>query len=345
MTAPAGDINKVRKRVFLIVTCALSLICLIWAVHGLNLQSLRSDIAHLDWRWVAIAMISDLLIYIWQGWRWALVLAPIKRVSSMGAVRAIFVGLFANEVLPLRAGEIIRCYLLGRANDLPVSVTLASALIERIFDGIWLVACLFVTIRYVHLPKRLVAGGIILGVLILAVGILLAIAMYWRQQTLDALLNARWFGWIHVLIEDLHLIGHSRYLYYAFFMSIPVMLLQVAPIYAMMRAYSHLSTVSMGAAFTLMVVMRLGTVIPQGPGNLGTYNSLIIMALHIFGVERHISARFSLILWTAVTIPLLLAGFIALAITGGTIGNIHREARAGMKRTATPVPEDDPAIK
>src|SRR5258708_20339661 len=36
-------------------------------------------------------------------------------------------------------------------------------------------------------PKRLVAGGIILGVLILAVGILLAIAMYWRQQTLDAL--------------------------------------------------------------------------------------------------------------------------------------------------------------
>jgi hypothetical protein len=101
----------------------------------------------------------------------------------------------------------------------------------------------------------------------------------------------------------------------------------------------------MGAAFTLMVVMRLGTVIPQGPGNLGTYNSLIMVALRLFGVERHIGARFSLILWTAVTIPLLVAGFIALAITGGTIGNIHREARAGMKRTPAPVPEDDPAIK
>ena len=343
--APPGDINKIRKRVFLIVTCALSLICLIWAVHGLNLRLLRSEIAHLDWRWVAIAMISDVLIYMWQGWRWVLVLAPVKRVSSMEAVRAIFVGLFANEVLPLRAGEIIRCYLLGRANDLPVSVTLASALIERIFDGIWLVACLFVTLRYVHLPKRLVVGGIILGVLILAVGILLAIAMYWRQQALDVLLNARWFGWIHVLIEDLHLIGHSRYLYYAFFTSIPVMLLQVVPIYAMMRAYNHLTAVSIGAAFTVMVVMRLGTVIPQGPGNLGVYNVFVVMGLRLFGVDRNIAGRFSVVLLAAVTIPLLVAGFIALAITGGTIGNIHREARAGMKRTPASVPEDDPAIK
>src|SRR5207253_7255301 len=146
---------------------------------------------------------------------------------------------------PLRAGEIIRCYLLSGWTDIPVSVTLASALIERIFDGIWLVVCLFVTVRFVHLPRRFIVGGIFLAALLVVCGILLAIAMFWKQQTLDALLNAKWFSWVHVLIADLHLIGHSRYLYYAFLASLPYLLIQIFPIYALIRAYHQLSSLSM----------------------------------------------------------------------------------------------------
>ena len=53
-----------------------------------------------------------------------------------------------------------------------------------------------------------------------------------RGQVYDLLeiyarLNARWFGWVHVLIKDLHLIGHSRYLYYAFGLSLPFLILQI----------------------------------------------------------------------------------------------------------------------
>ena len=332
--------RKLRSRIFFLITNLIALICLGWTLHGAGLGRLRHEIAHLDWGWVLAGMICDILVYVVQGWRWVMVLRPVDSVSPWNAIRAIYVGLFANEVVPLRAGEIIRCYLLSGWTDIPVSVTLASAFIERIFDGIWLVACLFLTVRVVHLPHRFVVGGIFLAALLVVCAILLGIAMFWRQQALDLMLNAKWFNWVHVLIADLHLIGHSRYLYYAALVSLPYLLIQVLPIYALMRSYHQLTGMSMGIAFVVMVVLRLGAVIPQGPGNVGTYNLIAANALHLFGVPTPIAKRFSLILWAAITVPLLVAGFIAVAITGARMDELHGHARAHLRRRE-PVPDVD----
>ena len=302
-----------------------------WTLHGASLGRLRQEVAHLDWSWVAAGMFCDIMAYVVQAWRWALVLRPVTYVPLWTSVRTIFVGLFANEVLPLRAGEIVRCYLLSRWTKIPVSVTLASALIERIFDGFWLVVCLFLTVKYVHLPKQFVVGGIFLAALLTVCAILLGIAMYWKEQTLDMLLDAKWFSWVHVLIADLHLIGHSRYLYYALLVSLPHLLIQALPVYALIRSYHQLSEVPLGAAFALTVLLRLGSVIPQGPGNVGTFNGVTVIGLRLFGVPIAIAKRFSIILWAAVTVPLLVAGFVAVATAGVKMGELHGDAKAHMR--------------
>jgi uncharacterized protein (TIRG00374 family) len=302
-----------------------------WTLHGASLGRLRHEVANLDWGWVWAGMFCDLIVYVVQAWRWALVLRPVTFVSLWTSVRAVFVGLFANEVLPLRAGEIVRCYLLSRWTKVPVSVALASALIERIFDGLWLVVCLFLTLKYVHLPKQFVVGGIFLAALLSVCAILLGIAMFWKEQTLDLLLDAKWFSWVHVLIADLQLIGHSRYLYYALLVSLPHLLIQVVPVYALIRSYHQLSTVPLGAAFALTILLRLGSVIPQGPGNVGTFNGVTVLGLRLFGVPTAVAKRFSIILWAAVTLPLMVAGFIAVATTGIKMGELRGDAKAHMR--------------
>jgi len=337
--------NKIRTRVFFVVTNLISLVFLIWALHGLNWTRLRHDVIHLDFRWVAIGLITEVLVYAVQGWRWSLVLRPIQFVTSWEATRAIFVGLFANEVLPLRAGELIRCFLLSKSSTIPVSVVLASALIERIFDGFWLILGLLVTLRYVHLPFNLVFGAVMLGILLLICGILMAFAMFWKQQALDALLGAKWLGWVHTLIEDLHLIGHSRYLYYACLASLPFLLVQVVPIYAFMQAFRPLSDLHAGVAFTVMLVLRLVAVIPQAPGNVGAYNAFTIIGLRMFGIPSQTARGFSLILWTGITVPLLLVGFIALAATGLDIGELHKQAQAGVRRKPAPAAPPPPVAE
>jgi uncharacterized membrane protein YbhN (UPF0104 family) len=338
---PGGE-SKVRSRIFFVVTNLISLVFLVWALHGLNWSRLRHDVAHLDFRWVAAGLAADVLVYLWQGWRWALVLRPIQAISPLQATRSIYVGLFANEVLPLRAGELIRCFLQARASDIPVSVVLASALIERIFDGFWLILGLLITIRYVHLPRQIVFGAVMLGILLLICGILMAFAMFWKEQALDRLLDASWLGWVHVLIEDLHRIGHSRYLYYAWLASLPYLLIQVIPIYAFMQAYRPLKELHLGGAFTVMVILRLVAVIPQAPGNLGAYNAFTVVGLRLFAVPSQTAKSFSLMLWTGITVPLLLVGFLALAATGLDMGELHKQAQAGVRRKPEPVEPPPP---
>ena len=66
----------------------------------------------------------------------------MARLKFWRIVQAIYIGLFANEVLPLRTGEVIRCYLLAHWNDLRLSLSFASAAVERLIDGFWLMGAI-----------------------------------------------------------------------------------------------------------------------------------------------------------------------------------------------------------
>jgi uncharacterized protein (TIRG00374 family) len=321
-------LGDLRSRVLLILTYLASLGCLVWTLHDAKLGQLRDDLATMDWWWLGLAVVADVAVYCWQALRWMQVLRPVEQVNFRQAVSAIYIGLFANEVLPFRAGEILRCYLVSRWTKLPFSVAVSSALIERIFDGIWLCLCLILTVRFVrvhHHMRWLVDSGYVLGIVVLSGAALLALAVFLRQKTRALLSGDGWQRHLRVLIDDLNLIGHSRYLYFAFLQSLPYLLLMVIPIYASFRAYGF--ELSIGVAFALMVVLRLGSVVPQAPGNLGLFQFLTKEALErIFNVVPAEAARFSLVLWGTVTIPLLMAGLVALMFSGSKLFELKRAA-------------------
>ncbi len=306
------------------------MICLVWVLNGAGLQHIWGEVRQLHWRWVALAVIADICVYLLHGWRWKLLLRPIEDVRFIHCVEAIYVGLFANEVLPLRAGELIRCFLLSRSTAIPISVTFASALIERIFDGIWLMLCFFWTLHLAELPAVLVNGGYILGVMIAVLGLLIGYAMYAKKQALDVVFGWSWPRWFNTLIDDLHLIGHSRYLYYSFIVSGAYLIAQILPIYALVKA-SDLD-VPWTASFAMMVLLRLTSIVPQAPGNLGSFQWVAARTLILFGLVSAHAKRFSLILWAVVTLPLILIGCIALALTGVNMAHLHKQATAAANQ-------------
>jgi hypothetical protein len=323
-----GERWWLSRRTLILLTNIVSIACLVWVFHDMDLRILAQDIKEMRWGWVLAAVVSDILVYVLQGYRWSLLLNPVAPTPVWRSVRAIYVGLFANEVLPLRSGEVIRCYLQARWSELPFSVVLSSALIERIFDGLWLVLLFFVTTRYVPLPGYLIEGGWLLLVILAVAAAILAWVMFGKRHAHAAILNSRFLKGLQVLVEDLHVIGNSRQFYLAGMVSLPFLLLQVVPVYALIRGYSLDS--SLGGAFVLLVILRLGTVIPQAPGNLGTFQALVVLSLSLFGFDTGVAKRFSLILWGVITLPLLAAGFIALAITESRIGELHLEAKANL---------------
>jgi uncharacterized membrane protein YbhN (UPF0104 family) len=324
---PVGRSKKFRGWAIVIITNLISLGCMGWVLNGAGLEHIWGEMRRMHWAWVCAAIVFDLSVYLLHGWRWQLLLRPLQRISFLHAIEAIYVGLFANEVFPLRAGEVIRCFLLSKSTKIPLSMTFTSALIERIFDGIWLMACFFAALHMGRMPGVLLKGGYVLGVLIFILGLILGYAMYAKKQSL--VFGLAWPNWFNTLIEDLHLIGHSRYLYYTFLVSGLYLLAQMLPIYAVVRASSL--PVSWTASFILMVLLRLSAIVPQAPGNLGSFQWVTARTLIMLGLGIGHAKRFSLILWAVVTIPLIVIGFIAIAMEGINLAHLHREATAAAK--------------
>src|SRR6202167_6826650 len=153
---------------------ALSAGCLFWVFHRYRIADLLQQVRQLEWQWVALGVALDLSVYVCQAWRWVLLYRPVDRLPFLRTVQAIFVGLFANEVLPLRVGELIRCYLVAHWSGLNLSVVFASAGVERLIDGFWMLVSFLITAIFVRkIPEDLTVVVVLMGLLVLAGGVTL----------------------------------------------------------------------------------------------------------------------------------------------------------------------------
>ena len=314
---------------------AVSIACLIWVYHGFDWRREIPRLRHTDWRWVTVAVMGDLAVYFTQGVRWSVLLKPVGELPVLRGVQAIYIGLFANEVLPLRPGELIRCFLVSRWASLPISVAVSSAVVERFLDGVWLVIGFYAAAQFVRLPVALVIGSQILIIVLACVAALLVVAILEKKKAEHIVSRSRWAEGLKHLVQGIYGMGTSPAFLVAAVVSLAYLGLQVVPIYALMQGFGiHLSV---GAAAVVLVILRLGSIPPQAPGNVGAFQALTVLALHLFGVEKSLATGFATLLFFVVTVPLWLGGFIALLATRMRLDQIHREAHgvAGPVETSS----------
>ena len=134
--------------------------------------------------------------------------------------------------------------------------------------------------------------------------------------------------------------GNARTLQFTGLISGLYFALQVVTMWALMKAYSL--DYSIWVAGGVLTLYRLGTVVPNGPGNFGLGNVACVMALRHFELGDSDARTFSILYMTAQTLPLLVGGAIATALTGLNLGELHDRARQGSLRSAKPA--TDPRI-
>lgn len=306
---------------------ALSIGCLLWVYHDFDWKTELPKFARIHWLWILLAVATDILVYVSQAWRWNMLLSPIRMLPLWRTVQAIYIGLFANEVLPLRGGELIRCYLTAAWNKISFPLVLSSALIERLIDGIWLI-CGFVLITFlVPVGDGLKFAAGVLGVIVLSLGVLVAFAVLNRKFAHHVVTKHKWSEILRTMVEGLHKMGRSDSFLWAIAGSIAYLLLQLFPIYSMIRGYGL--TLSMADAAVVLIVLRLSTVVPGLPGNIGLFHAAAFTALHnLLGVEAQTAKSLSAVMFFIITVPLLVAGAFALAATGLKLKQIYRDAHA-----------------
>jgi uncharacterized protein (TIRG00374 family) len=168
--APERDVRRSRVQRALGYTFAVA--CLVWVFYNVDPRQLLATMFISNWRFVALAIIADILTYILQALRWKLLLAPVGRLSTLRAAQGIYAGLFTNELVPLRFGELVRAFLVSRWLSLRFTEVLPSMVIERFLDALWLAAGIGLAAIVVPLPKDLIEAGHALGGIVLLAALL-----------------------------------------------------------------------------------------------------------------------------------------------------------------------------
>jgi uncharacterized protein (TIRG00374 family) len=320
----------------------LSAGCLLWVLHGYPLGELMPAVRSLDWKWVTAAVLADLAVYVSHGWRWNILLGPVVRLRLWPTVQAIYIGLFANEVLPLRTGELIRCYLLAHWSNLRLSLSFASAALERLIDGLWMLLAFVITASFVKgIPRDLIILMELLGALLVLGAAILLWIVFHKQHAHAVVSESRWSSTLRHVVEGVHLMGNPRTLGLSSLVSLLYLLLQTISVWALMKAYGL--DLSFWVAGGVLTIVRLGTVVPNAPGNIGLQNAACVVALRLFDVETNDAKTFSILLFGALTLPLIAGGALATALTGVNIGELRDRAKRGFRTAHRTPAAGDPA--
>lgn len=94
------------------------------------LTSVRA--ARLDYLLASLALTC--VTFVIRAERWQYFLAPLGPTRFMVVLRTTVIGFAASALLPARAGEVIRPYLLARREGLSATATFATIIVERILD-------------------------------------------------------------------------------------------------------------------------------------------------------------------------------------------------------------------
>ena len=113
------------------------------ALQGQDLTNVWETLTHANYLWIVPGILAYFLAVLARTWRWHYLLRSIKPVSLRTLFPIVTIGYMGNNIYPARAGEVLRAYVLRREEGVPVSASLATIVIERIFDGVVMLMFIF----------------------------------------------------------------------------------------------------------------------------------------------------------------------------------------------------------
>ena len=155
----------------IIIGLLVSGVCLWLALRTVPLGELADVFAQANYAWLSLGLVTQLLLTAIRAARWQRLIDVPTRFGDVFWAQAI--GLFGNNALPLRAGEAARVMVLSRLGGVAWPRVAASVVVERALDVATILALLVALTFVIPVPSLIAAGGVALGIALLAVGMVL----------------------------------------------------------------------------------------------------------------------------------------------------------------------------
>ncbi|MBI3029225.1 MAG: flippase-like domain-containing protein [Candidatus Rokubacteria bacterium] len=319
-----------RRTIRILIGIAVSAGLLYLVLRNVSPAELLSHLSRTHWGWLGLSVAAHLAMVVARGVRWALFFHPAAP-ASRPLVSATAIGFMGNNLLPLRAGELLRAYLAARSTGLSFWTALATLAVERVLDAFSILLILGGVVVVVKVPLWLKTAALtFLAIDLLAMGMLILLAREWgplnrwvmRIPRLGVTVR-RWLALFAIGLQSLRAGPHLGPL---LAWSVLIWVVNAGAVWAAFRSIGLALPVS--ASLTVLAFTGIAVSLPSAPGYVGTVQFFIVQALAIYAVTGVEAVSFSFLYHAAGFIPLTLLGWAFLLAQGVSLRTATEQARA-----------------
>lgn len=313
--------KKTSKTLWYVVFLALGVALLWFSFRNIDLSQLWTDIKSAKYSWMLLSLACLAISLFFRALRWNIQIEALGyKTRASSTYGAVLIAYLANCIFP-RLGEVARCSVLKRKENIPFDKTLGSVISERIIDLTVLFGLAFLVIVFqwkllgslvtswmVPLLNKLI-NNVLLGIVVILAGIagiVLLIKIIKRNKKIASL----WHGFLDGIKSVVTMKKKWRFVLYTLAVWVFYVFMTWLPFY-MLAETSHLGLVE---AITLLGIATLGVVAPV-PGGIGTYHFIAITLLSgFYGISEQVAGSFAAINHGSQMIFYLITGVLAYVV-------------------------------
>jgi uncharacterized protein (TIRG00374 family) len=305
-----------------------------------NWGELWTALATAKYIYVVPAIAFALTTYVFRAFRWYYLLHDIKRIRLSRLLSPIMIGFMGNTLLPARAGEFIRAYLLSQKERVRITASLGSLVVDRMFDtfvllmliaGVLMFYPLDETVLIQATGRSLADAKFFLGVIATSAFATLVgftVLLYYKKDVAAKLLRSMLFflpqrtreGIVSLFMsftEGLHIFKNWRHVVIAVVITIVQWTFGALVFYPLYYAFGLQDKLGLVSVTAVLASAAVGVSIPT-PGYAGPFHVFVQLGLQLCNssIDDPVAKAYALVTWAVTFLPVVLIG-IALAFKEG----------------------------
>lgn len=321
-----------------IVGAVLAVALLVWALQGVHLGEVARHIRNADPWPLVLGVVLASFTFIIRLIRWRLLLRDSSgRPFPLAPMwHATAIGFMANNILPFRAGELVRAIAATKLAGARFPAVVSSVALERVFDGVALIGLLGIGLVASGLPQSAVVGSVrlvhaaqVLGLITLA-GLVGAGAMVAFPAVSERLvrmllppgkLSERIVDLIEGIRHGFASLRSPALVTGVVFWSLTHWLVNAAALWVSFAAFDI--PVGFGGALVVQGVLGIGVTVQLTPGFLGQFEAALVAGLALYGIPNDVASSYAIAYHGATFIPITLAGAWSLFRTPVALSDLR----------------------
>jgi glycosyltransferase 2 family protein len=293
-------------------------------------QEILNSMGNANYWWIGLAIPLGILSHFTRAMRWKMLIETMgykPRKSNM--FFAVMIGYFANLALP-RLGEVSRCTILTKYEDVPFQKSFGTVITERALDMVVFIFLFFLNLAFqaerlsgyidekiykplqakLHLSYNLSgAFAIIMIVFIVVFGI---IFLVFRKKILANKLYLKVKEIALGFVEGMKSLIKVRNLWLFSFYTFSIWALYLLMAYIVFFSISASSGLGIDAGLAVLVFGSVGFMVVQG--GIGIYPAIVAETLVLYGVASAQGYALGWLIWASQNIIIVLVGIISLLL-------------------------------